>query len=299
MTVRTPQINYFDYGKAVAAGQNIARNRMQNQAMGMDIQEQQNVIKKRQEAQQIRQQFDRMPEAINELEKAGHFAEADKLRDNYLKQAKNGIDIAQTLGRSLNKDNYKQMRQDMIQSGAINGDMWPTEYSEDWWPNTVAQKKRDVEVHTRRWSKDGVVMSQDFVTSDGYVNWEGQPFEASGDRNARKPAGGTGSGKGFTYKAADDNAIGKQATRLFGGLYDPTTGQFSGLDPSKAKKVQAVHASASELYAAGAGALTHAQAVREAAKRLRIAIEDPNDRDSTDPAGILPQGGNMTPPAAQ
>lgn len=293
MAVRTPQFKTFDYGNAVQTGQNIKHNRMRNQALGQDMQEREDLIKKRNEAAEIRRQLDGMPAAIEEMDKRGLYDQADKLRDNYLKQMKSGVDIANTLAQGLDESNYEQVRQDMIQSGAITGEMWPVKYSDDWWAKKVATSKSDLQTHTRRWAEEGVTFSQDFVDRDGSVIWEGDKYEASTDRNARTKEN-EGPGGGFEYKASDDNAMGNQATRLFGGTYDPATGQFSGLDPEKAAKVQAVHAAATELYATAQGQITHAQAVREAARRLRIAVEDPNDRNSLDPAGIrvpgLPDG---------
>ena len=294
MPVRIPEFKNFDYGNAVQTGQSIKHNRMRNQALGQDMRERDDLIKKRNESAEIRRQLDKMPEAIAEMDRRGLYDQADKLRDNYLKQMKSGVDIASMLAEGLDETNYAQTRQDLLSAGAITPDMWPTEYSSDWWAKKIKKQKQDLSVNTRRWAEDGVTFSQDFIDVDGTVRWEGEPFEAASDVKARK---GDGGGKGFEYKAADDNAMGNQATRLFGGTYHPETGQFSGLSPTKAREVQAVHASATELFAAAAGRMTHAQAVREAAKRLRIVIEDPEDSMATDPAGILPQGGQATPPA--
>lgn len=288
---RASDFKQFDYGNAVQQGQNIKYNRMRNQALGQDLQEREDLIKKRNEAAEIRQQLEGMPAAIDEMENRGLYDQAAKLRDHYVGQMKSGYDIAKMMAEGLDETNYQQTRQDLIQAGAITGDMWPVKYSEDWWAKKVASTKSELEVNTIRWTnEDGIVMSTDYLDRDGRIIEEGT-YEASADRKAR--SGGDGDGK-WSYKAADDNAMGNQATRLFGGVYDPSTGQFSGLDPEKAQKVQAVHSAATELYKAARGDITHAQAIREAAHRLRIAVEDPEDTRSTDPAGIrvpgLPDG---------
>ena len=285
----------FDYGNAVQTGQQIKYNRMRNQALGIDMQEREDLVRKRAEAQEIRSTIQRMPEAIAEMDRQGLYDQADQLRDNYVRQVKGGVEVAVLLAEGLDESNYEQTRQDMLAAGAITPDMWPEDYSEDWWAKRVKREKNDLEVLTRQWAEDGVTMSQDLVSdSFGHISWKGEPYEEAADVKAR-----TGGGGGFEYKASDDNAMGKQAERLFGGFYHPETGQFSGLSPEKAREVQAVHTAATELYAAGQGRITHAQAVREAAKRLRITIEDPSDALVTDPAGILPRGGQAVPPPAQ
>lgn len=288
--VRTPQFQTFDYGNAMMKGENIKSARLKNRAMSNELAQSENVIKRREEASRIRQQIESMPAAIDELDSRGYYDEADKLRANYLGQVKNGFNVAQTMAKGLNAENYSQVRQDMIQSGAITGDMWPVEYSKDWWANSLAEKKAKIQTHTRRWAENGRTMTQDFIDRDGTIFWEGNPYESGTDKNARTKAENPDGGKGFEYKAADDNAIGKQATRLFGGVYDPATGQFSGLDPQKAQKAQAVHSAASRLFAAGERRITHAQAVAEASRRLGIVIEDPDDRATIDPAGIRAPG---------
>ena len=293
MPFRASDFQTLDYGNAVLKGQQIRYNRMRNQALGAEQEAAEERRRKQAQAAEIRQQLETMPEAIDELERQGLYDQADELRNNYLKQVKGGVEVARMLAAGLNEDNYGQVRHDMIQAGAITGDLWPEEYSEDWWAKQVADKKRTLTQHTVRWEKGGATVAQDLLASDGDIFWRGTPYESASDRNARE--GRTGAQ--FTFKASDSNAIGSQATRLFGGVYNPSTGQFSGLDPTKTRQVQAVQSAAEELYAAGQGRLTHAQAVREAARRLRITIEDPNDTLATDPAGILPRGGQLTPPS--
>lgn len=298
MPIRASDFKGFDYGDAVAQGQNIAYNRMRNTALSQQQEAEEERRRKRAEADEIRRQLDTMPDAIAELDRLGNFDEADRLRENYLKQMKGGVEIARTLAAGLNADNYEQVRHDMIQSGAITGDMWPTEYSEDWWANRVAREKSNLVKITRRWQDDnGYTLSQDMLARDGDVTWAGTPFESATDRRARvAPAAGA---TVFKFSSSDSNAIGRQVAQLYGGAYDPATERFAGLDPAQTRSVAALQAAAEELYAAGQGRITHAQAVREAAKRMRINIVNPNDALANDPAGILPQGGSFVPPPGQ
>ena len=284
----TPRFDTLDYGNAALKGQEIKHARQRNEASARSAQDEEDRRAKAAEAQQIRQQLETMPAAIEEMDRRGFYEEADKLRTNYVNQMVSGAGIAQSLGTSLNENNYKQVRADMIQSGAITGDMWPTEYSAKFWEDQVKKVRGDIETHTRRWAKDGVIFNQDFLTQDGSIIWEGSAFENSSDRESRTDANNAANGgqANFKYSASDDNAMGNQATRLFGGTFDPQSGQFSGLDPEKSRRVQAVHTHATELYQAARGRLTHAQAVRQSAIALGISIEDPVETNAANPDGL-------------
>lgn len=303
MPINIGQVRPLNYGNAIAAGQQIKANRMRNQAMEQEQEQREDKIRRRTQAQQIRAQMATMPSAIDEMEKKGLFDEADKLRTHYIGQMKRGVEIARDLADGINENNYQQVRHDMIQSGAITGDMWPTNYSYSWWKDKVSKQKKDLEQFTIRWQENGATLSQDLLAADGDFFWKGSPFESAADRRARekgKAEEGAGVGSKFKYMASDDNTIGSASAALFGGRYDPATQEFSGLDRIKAQKAHAVRATSSEIFVAGRQAgkmITHAQAVREAARRLRITIEDPNDSMAADPAGILPNGGAFTPPA--
>jgi len=80
----------------------------------------------------------------------------------------------------------------------------------------------------------------------------------------RIKAGGKGG-----LKASDVNSMYKQAAALYGGFYDPGTGQFTGLSTDKAQKVQGI-LTAAERYAAGGAGL--AEAVSRAAKESGVDI---------------------------
>lgn len=86
-------------------------------------------------------------------------------------------------------------------------------------------------------------------------------------------------------KAADENAIYKYAAQLYGGFYDPATGQFSGLDADKATKIQSIATEAVRLMRAEG--LDRHEAVTKAARKAKIDIPDLNAPPSAaDPASI-------------
>ena len=70
-------------------------------------------------------------------------------------------------------------------------------------------------------------------------------------------------------KAADVNAMYKQAAALYGGFFDPNTGEFTGLDAEKAQKVQGLIRSAESNAAGGLGL---AESVSRAAEAAGITI---------------------------
>lgn len=107
---------------------------------------------------------------------------------------------------------------------------------------------------------------------------------------APKPVRGAG-GKGGTLKAADSNAVYSKAAALFGGLYDPMTGQFQGLDQNKAAKAIAISARAAELLAEDPSN-NHSMAVSRAAREYKIDIPEPLDI-TEDPATDIGTAGAL------
>lgn len=80
----------------------------------------------------------------------------------------------------------------------------------------------------------------------------------------RPRATGAGAGGPFTLKPSDSNTIYRQVVTAFGGMYDPQTGQISGLDATQAQRVQAIAAQAGQIYQEGGGTVDHATAVQRA-----------------------------------
>lgn len=81
--------------------------------------------------------------------------------------------------------------------------------------------------------------------------------------------GGKAGGSGLrSLKAADTNAIYRQAGGFYGGTFN-ANGDIIDLDPTTVNKVQAVAAKASEIYANNPN-LSHAEAVETALKELGL-----------------------------
>lgn len=277
------QFRFLDYGAAVKAGTDIKYGRLRNESLGMEIEETQNMLANRKKAQEVREQTEGMPNQIAALEEMGLFDEADKMRDTYIKSVSANAKMIDDVANKLTPENYDGIREKLIKSGAIMSEMWPETYDPKWARDQANQTRGNLSKLTRRWAEEGAIMSQDIVSQDGEVLWEGQPYADPDDL----PKDGTG--KGFKFTASDSNAIGKQSERLYGGFYDPATGQMSGLDPAQAAKVAQVQEEAERLYSEAQGAMTHAIALAQAARKMGINIQSTQVNEATDPAGIRQQ----------
>lgn len=283
--VNPPGVNQFrimNYGQAVQAGQQIEYNRVRNEAAGMELGEAQDMLRNRKKAQEIRAHFDKMPDQIAELERNKMFDEADKLRDTYIKARKSEVDIIEAMRTGITSDNYKDVRQQMIQSGAITPELWPVEYSDTWFRKERDGKASSLTNFTRKSFKDGAIMSQDIMQRGGNIEWQGEWYHNPDDEP--KPEKGTG--KEFEFNASDSNAIGGMSVRLHGGTWDPTTGQIRGLDRNLTEKVAAVQAEAERIYATNKGTIPHAVAFAQAARKFGYNLEDKEDTAATDPLHI-------------
>ncbi len=276
------QFRFLDYGAAVKAGEDIKYGRLRNEALGMEVEETQNMLANRKKAQDIREQTEGMPNQIAALEEMGLFDEADKMRDTYIKSITANAKMIDDVANKLTPENYDGIREKFLKSGAIMPEMWPETYDPKWARDQAAQTRSNLSRLTRKWAQDGAIMSQDLVQQDGEILWEGEPYADPDDL----PKDGTGAG--FKFTASDSNAIGKQSERLYGGFYDPATGRISGLDPDQAAKVAQVQEEAERLYSQAQGSMTHAIALAQAARKMGINIQSTSDAEVNDPLGIRP-----------
>ena len=282
MPVFNPDPSAFkiaNFGEAAQAGQQISYNRLKNEAIGMDVQEAKDMLANRKKSQEIRSHYDTLPAQIEALEKAKMFEQADKLRNDYITTRKTEVDMIDVLRPGIDKDNYAQIRQDLLQAGAIEPAMWPVEYSDEWFKKRAKDKRGNLTKLTRKWAEEGATLSQDLVQGDGEILWEGAAYQDPDDL----PGGGD---KEWSFKSSDSRDLGIQSERLYGGTWDPVSKSIVGLDKEKAAKVAEVHSLSAKIYAEAEGKLPHPVAFAQAARRLGIPIPDPDDKATSDPLGL-------------
>lgn len=280
------QFNFFNYGQAAQDAEAIKSARTRNRMAGLQADEAENIIKNRKRAKEVRQQMENMPAAIERLEAEGLFDEADKLRETYVTTQYNNARGIASMRDLLNEDNWKSFREGMIRSGAMEPDMLPVEYSDDWLRKRVEEEKGKLERLTRQWGgEQGVTFSQDFIQQDGEIIWEGKPYEDSADRTAR--GGGSGGWDGVT--ASDSNSIRNASASLYGGMWDPVTQRIVGLDKDAEKKVLAISSEAANIYNNNKGRIPHDEAVRRAARKMKIEIPELNQPEPDHQNQLNPQ----------
>ncbi len=291
--VRPNMFQTFDYGSAVQAGQQIQENRLRNQALADDQQQRADMLKNRAKAAEIRKMYDDMPSQIEALEAEDMYEQADDLRNRYIKARINENQLLGTMRNSIDETNYKSFREQLLKSGAVTPDMMPVEYSDDWFRKEDDKQKGALNKFTRTSYEKGANMSQDVVHQDGAVRWDltGEWYDIARDKGGRLPGkDGAGSGSQFEFKAADTNAIGKQAAEVYGGFWDPVTQRPTGLDAEKAAKVQAVREQASRIFAqerkAGNAGFSHATAVARASRQAGVNVRDLGNSAATNPLGM-------------
>jgi hypothetical protein len=250
------QFQIMDFGRAASTGLAIKGAQQRNEALGMEIEERKDMLRRRKQADEIRRQFESTPDQITELERAGLFDESDQLPDN-----------------------YDAVRQGLIAEGTITKDLWPDEYSDDWFRKQQQDRKNNMTRLTRRWAENGAIMTQDFIQRDGSIIWEGEPFQDPDDM----PKDGTGGA--FKFTASDSNALARQSERLF-GTFDPVTGRYALLDRTQSAKVASIQEEAERLYREAQGDISHAQAMAQASRKAGITVKNLEQQQNTNPLNL-------------
>lgn len=291
------QFNTLSVAKAASDAESIRSARLQNRYAGLELDERERLTKQREEARKIRQQMEQVPAQIEEMEGRGMFEQADQLRNHWINQKMSSVKMIHSMRPMINQDNYKDFRAGMIQSGAMDPEQLPTEYSENWLREREEAELGDLRTQTRRWGQQGAIMEQDFVSRDGEIVWEGEAFETG-----QQGGGGSGSGSDWDgMSASDSNSIRRAAAGLYGGFYDPQSGRITGIDPDQQKKAQAISAEAGRIFDENEGRIPHDVALRRAAKKMDIDIPDLS-QSYEDPAGlrnVLSPSSKTVPPHMQ
>jgi hypothetical protein len=282
------QFRFLDVGAALKAGSDISYGRLRNEALGMEVEEAQDMLANRKKADEIRAQYDKMPDQINALNAAGMQDRANELKDEYVKSMSAQMDMMEKIRPALNAENYDQVRQELIQTGAITGELWPVKYSDSWFRDQIAGARSNLQKHVEKWTEDGMVMSQDIFSRGGVVDPDlgGQPYSLKSDQPTDGPGGGD-NWKGWT--ATDSNTLAREAERMF-GTYDPVSGSYAILDRDMKQQVQSLQTEAEAIYVRGRNAgnpeMTHALALTQAARKMHIKVPDLAEEFAENPLNL-------------
>ena len=322
MPINFPKFDTLDYGAAVQSGQQITENRIRNQMLGVAQQEQQNVMRNRDKAAAIRKKMLETPDTIKELQSAGLFDEADKLRVSYQKQLENGISLIKATRGGINKDNYKVWRERQIKGGHIPYDLMPEEYSDAWFGETLQAWQSRIEHVTEKYTdpatgetreRSRIFLAGKEVSLSEYdveEDTKGQNIVLSHtyfDKNLNKtmvqdrviiggkeedagepyPAGSGRGGKPWEMNNAQLNGIKKSMAEVFDGNYDSVTGAFQLPDDRQEEKKQiaAIVRDAAERYQAKKGSMNMHEAAMLAIEAAGLPIPKAK---LNDPDNILP-----------
>lgn len=248
-----------DFGRAIGQGNRNALLQMQAHQTGSKIR-QSNVMSTL--SQRAAQTGEDLPSL---LEQAGMPQQANELR---MKTIERGIKGAQYISKRA------PMVRDQATLERFADDMeslqlaQPGEVPREWTPET--------QQFLAKISGNAQSMVEQFGGYEdipGLPGAKGQRSKKSGKWANIKTAKDLSSGGRGGLKASDENAIYRQSGALFGGDYDPVSGQFIGLAPEVTVNVQAIASRASELYSKGLTG-TRAQAVSKAARELGVNILD-------------------------
>lgn len=266
----------FDYGQAVNAGSRNALLTMQTMAVGDQLREKNVLNKLKKQASETGEDYPSL------VEKAGMPEKANQLRAMAVERGIKGMHyIAKRAPMVNSQESLDQFNNDMQRLQLAKPGEIPTE----WNPQTQQF------LSTISGNANGVLEKYGaFEQVPGMPGMYGQKSLKTGKyanvKSSKDLYGKDGSGG---LKAADENAIYKQAGTLFGGRYDPISGTFAGLSRDKAMNAQAVAERGTQLFASGK-AKTRTEAATRAARELGIEITDlrkPKNRQPDEKTKIL------------
>lgn len=270
------QFGTFDYGNVLANVEAIKGARIRNRIGQMQADELQRQEENRQKRQQINAMIEDMPGRIEEYRRQGLDREADDLAMQYVNTKKVNYDYVRSARDFIDKDNWSDVRTRFIREGAIEPNEMPTRYDETWLKAQERKARSDFKVVTEKYGTPKGTRARDIRVVDGVPQQPGQPYDPN------KPKSGAGGGR---LKSGDSNAIANATASLFGGIYDPQTGQITGLSKDEQQRVLSVAEEAERIFAENP-ALGHRQAAAQAARNAGIDIQSLQGA-TQDPLGLL------------
>jgi hypothetical protein len=274
-----------DIGGALKKHGDIEYGRLRNEALGMEIEEAENMLKNRTRAREIRAQFEQVPDQVRELNAAGLYDQADELAKGHVEMFQAKLNLAQDFTDDLNAENYDMKKQQALNEGIVEPGEWPDTYSAAYFHKFNAKQAAALTKLTRKWEEEGVIMSQDLLQQGGQITWEGEAYADPDDL----PKSGAGADNWKGWSASDTNTLSRVSERMF-GTFDPVSGDYAILDRDMAQQVASLQTMAEQYYVKGRNRgdseMTHMKALALAAKDAGIDIPNPMGRAQNDPAGL-------------
>lgn len=257
---------------------------------------------------------------VDVLASKGYYKQANELRDMAIKRATEGYSFLEKGAKIVtDQPSYDAFRSRAFQMGIATPQDLPEQYDKDRMSRiggiATKQLERFGSMEQIPGAPTGTIGQRNLDTGefrnirapevqrDEPLHEIYDPRSPTGTRlvtrsqAAGKPGKPMGRGRGgdgedgpggeLSLKSADENAIYAQSGNLFGGMYDPVTGRFSGLDKTTAQKVQSIASRATRLYVQGRGSITRAESVASAARESGIAI--PQIGDQPPAASVAPK----------
>lgn len=291
-----PSINFpqnfgtFDYGNVLRTVEAVRGQRIQNALAGMSLQQAQEKERNRQRIRAIKKQQKNMPQILRQLEQDGFHDEAQNMRAQARQQIESSVKMMEGVAGTIEQSNdpsgtYKFYRERMLRAGIVEPDEMPVDYSKSWLRKQIRQTRGKLSTLEQivDVAPGGTPIRQQITqTEQGQEVARSPRFQRPGERRSTQERI---QGR-FRVKPSDAREIGRQIGQLFGGVYDPVSGKFAGLDRESASRAQAAQEEAERLYSKGGGRVTPGAAATEALRKLGVDIE-------------RLRGGRMGPPQAE
>lgn len=249
MPIQVPNFQFMNYGEAVDQGNRSAGNYMRALMMADQVNNMPQQREFEQQQQQLQQQM---------------------LGFQYIRERAPLVTDERT---------YGAFRDSVIKNGLLSEEEIPQKYDRGYVNRIAGIASKEIEKFGQMQQIPGApkgVYGQRGDKSGKFANVK--------DYREKSWAGKSGDFGGL--KAADENAIYKQAASLFGGMYDPMSGRFSALSKDDAQRTQAIAERATRVFVDSGGSVTRSQAVTQAAREMGIDISNLGNQKDSDPLGI-------------
>jgi hypothetical protein len=281
----------FSLSDTIQAAEQTKYLRVRNELLGYTADQEKALAERRKKKREIEEMYAGMPARIEKYREIGMHKEATETITALLTGKRQELAMFEIVAQAVTKDTWDRNRQDAIESGMIEADEMPVEFSQEWINHWLQSKRGELKVLETTYAElddqgeeTGRTMTRERVQQDGRIVEDNQPYEASGDRNARS---GPGGGKAWEFSAADSNALLAQAKIQFDAILDDN-GNFVGIRGEGDRALGELMERASDLMneAGGPEYLPHAGAIAQAGREQGLKIKKTGDPNALNPLNL-------------